>query len=67
MSQFQVKYFDKDDWEEISENNVLGKLVDQFGRVTPSLTQMLQGSEINTLDGIFRMKNYGNERKKYFT
>jgi hypothetical protein len=67
MSQFQVKYFDEDDWKEVSEKIVLEKLVDEFGRVTPFLTKMVQGREIITLDGIFRMKNYWNERKIYFS
>ena len=61
MSQFQVKYFDEDDWKEVSEKTVLEKLVDEFGRVTPLLTQMVQGREIITPDGVFRMKNCGNE------
>ena len=65
MSQFQVKYFDKDDWSEISEIDVLKILVDEFGRVTPSVTKMLQGREIITADGILRLKNYGNEGKDY--
>jgi hypothetical protein len=42
MSQFQVKYFDEDDWKEVSEKIVLEKLVDEFGRVTPFLTKMVQ-------------------------
>jgi hypothetical protein len=65
MSQFQVKYFDKDDWKEISEIDVLRILIDEFGQVTPSVTKMLEGREIIMTDGILRMKNYGNEGKDY--
>ena len=60
MPQFQVKYFDEADWKEISELDVLDKLMDEFGRVTPVLIQILQGKEIQTPDGIFRIKNVGN-------
>ena len=67
MSQFQVKYFDEDDWKEVSEKIVLEKFMNEFGRVTPFLTKMVQGREIITPDGIFRMKNYWNEGKIYFT
>ena len=56
MSQFQVKYHDEDDWIEVSESVVLEKLVDEFGRVVPFLAQMIQGNEVITPDGIFRMK-----------
>ena len=61
MSQFQVKYHDEDDWIEVSESVVLEKLVDEFGRVVPFLAQMIQGNEIITPDGIFRMKEIGSE------
>ncbi|MDX1284612.1 MAG: hypothetical protein R3182_06360 [Draconibacterium sp.] len=66
MSQYQVKYLDEDDWKKIAEKDVLVKLVDEFGRVTPFLTQMLQGKEIITPDGIFRMKNGVNDGKGFF-
>ena len=65
IPQFEVKHFDRGDWEEISEIAVLEKLVDRFDRITPVLTEMLQGKEIITPDGIFRMKNCGKEGKDY--
>jgi len=65
MSQFQVKYLDEDDWKEVPEINVLEKLMVEFGRATPFIIEMVQGKEIITSDGIFRMKNYGNEGKDY--
>ena len=35
MPQFQAKYLDEDDWKEVSEKEVLEKLVDEFDRVNP--------------------------------
>ena len=67
MSRFQMKYLDGDDWKEVPEIDVLEKLLDEFGRVAPSVTQMIQGREINTAECIFRMKHFGNEGKIYFT
>jgi DNA mismatch repair protein MutH len=64
--QFEFKHLDKEDWEEVSELVVLEKIVDRFGRITPVLTEMLQGKEIITPDGVFRMKNCGNEGKDYY-
>ena len=66
MSQFQVKYSDGDGWKEISENKVLGKLVDKFDRVAPIIIQMVQGKQIITTDGIFRMKEIGQKGKGMF-
>ena len=66
MSQFQVKFPNDDDWKEISESKVLAKLVDQFDRVTPVIIQMVQGKEIITTEGIFRMKEIGQKGKGMF-
>lgn len=66
MSQFQVKYPDEDGWKEISESRVLGKFVDEFDRITPIIIQMVQGKQIITTDGIFRMKKIGQKGKGIF-
>ena len=66
MSQFQVKYPDADGWKEISENRVLGKLVDEFDRITPIIIQMVQGKQIITTDGVFRMKEVVQKGKGMF-
>ena len=63
MSQFQVKYLDEDDWQEVSETFVLEKLVGVFDRITPLLSEMIRGKEIITPEGFFRMKNCKNERE----
>jgi len=65
LSQFELKRFGMKDWEEVSEITALAKLVDRYGRVTPVLTDMIQGKEIITPDGVFRIKNCGNEGKDY--
>lgn len=65
LSQFELKRFGMKDWEEVSEITALAKLVDRYGRVTAVLTDMIQGKEIITPDGVFRMKNCGNEGKDY--
>ena len=44
MSQFQVKYLDEDDWQEVSETFVLEKLVGVFDRITPLLAEMIRGN-----------------------
>ena len=65
MTDYEVKYFAKDNWEQISETAVLGYLKDSFDWLTPVIVEMLRGKEIATPDGVFRMKNCGNEGKDY--
>jgi hypothetical protein len=65
MSQFQVKFLNKDYWREKSERTDFGKLVDEFDRVTPIIAQMIQGKEIITTAGIFRMKEIGQKEKGF--
>jgi hypothetical protein len=63
ISQYEFKDFTSDDWQKVSEKFVLGKLVDVFDLITPSLSKMIQGNEIITPEGIFRLKNCGNVGK----
>jgi hypothetical protein len=65
ISQFEFKRLGRKDWEEVSEINALEKLVDRYGRITPVLTDMIKGKEVITPDGVFRIKNCGNEGKDY--
>ena len=65
ISQYEFKDSNSGDWQEVSEIIALGKLADEYDRLTPLLSEMLQGKEIITAEGIFRMKNCGNEGKDY--
>ena len=65
ISQYEFKYSNSDDWQEVSEISALGKLADEYDRLTPLLSEMLQGKEIITAEGFFRLKNCGNEGKDF--
>jgi len=56
MNKYEVKYFDKGEWEEISEISILERLHDAFERVTPSIQEMLQGKQVLTTQAKFRIK-----------
>ena len=56
MIHFEVRYFDKTEWEKISEVEVLESLQDAFVRVTPALRDMIQGKQVTTPDAIYRIK-----------
>jgi hypothetical protein len=63
LSHYEFKNSNSDEWHRVSETIVLQKLVDFFDPLTPLLTEMLQGKEITTPEGIFRMRKSGNEGK----
>jgi hypothetical protein len=56
ISQFEVRQTDTDNWQQVTEVTVLRILQKTFTQVTPSLAEMLQGKEISTPDGIFRIQ-----------
>ncbi|MGD9374084.1 MAG: hypothetical protein PVF14_21835 [Desulfobacterales bacterium] len=57
MNKYEVKYFDKSEWEEISEISILENLHDAFDRVTPSIQEMLRGKQVLTTQAKFRIKD----------
>lgn len=65
ISQFEFKDSNSNDWQEISEIIVLEKLAELYDRLTPLLSEMLQGKEIIAAKGIFRIKNGGNGGRDY--
>ena len=65
ISQYEFKISNSDAWQRVPEKLVLEKLVDVFDPLTPLLAEMIQGKEVTTPEGIFRMKKSGNKRKDY--
>jgi len=59
FTRFEVKNSDDDEWQEISEIKALARLTDSFAQVTPELCKMLDGEEIVTPKGIYRVKEIG--------
>lgn len=56
MSKFEIKNFENDNWQRVSEVSALGILQKNFEQVTPKITEMLYGKEIETPDGVLRIK-----------
>jgi hypothetical protein len=56
MAKYEVKHLDNDNWRWVSEVTVLELLQKNFACITPIITEMLNGKEITTPDGIFRIK-----------
>jgi hypothetical protein len=56
MPKYEVRKVDGGRWEEVSEEKIMGILVDIFDQVYPILTDILQGKEVITPFGIYRLK-----------
>ena len=53
---YEVKYYDKNCWEKISETKVLECLQETFDRVTPAIQEMIQGKQVLTPTAAYRVK-----------
>ena len=56
MPKFEIKNFETYNWQGVSEVSALSILQKNFEQVTPKITEMLYGKEIETPDGILRVK-----------
>ena len=57
MPKYEVRDVDGGRWEDISEKSFMEKLVDLFDQVTPIMADILDGKEVITPYGIYRLKN----------
>ena len=65
ISQYEFKDSNAEDWQQVSETFVLVKLVDAFDPLTPLLSEMLEGKEVITSEGVFRIKSCGDKGNDY--
>ena len=56
MNIYEVKYHDKQDWEVISEIELLNSLQEILGQVIPAIQDMIWGKCILTPDAVYRIK-----------
>ena len=57
MPQYEVRFHDNAEWEEISEINIMQKLSDTYDRVTPAIQQMIEGRFVMTSEADYRLKD----------
>jgi len=62
---YELKYPEDKDWYTITEKTALEDLLDNYEKITPIISDMLHGKEINTQRGIFRIKNYWELARMY--
>ena len=56
--QYQVRFHDKAEWEEISETELMCRLHRYYDQVTPAIHQMIEGEQVLTPDAVYRLKNH---------
>jgi len=54
--QYEVRYHGKQEWENISDLDLMQGLHESFDRVIPAIQQMLEGNQVVTIDAIYRLK-----------
>lgn len=57
MPQYEVRFHDRAQWEEISEIELMHLLHESYDRVTPAIQQMIEGEQVLTADAVYRLKN----------
>jgi len=58
---YEAKYNEKEDWEEITEIQLMDGLYRIYKKVTPAIKEMIEGKEIVTPEAVFRLKMKGGE------
>ena len=61
MPLYEAKYHEEDEWIEISELKLMDQLYKTYPKVTPAIKEMIMGKEVETPDGIYRLKLKGGE------
>jgi hypothetical protein len=53
---YEVRCHEKNEWEEISEIEIMNELYKIYKRVTPAIKEMIRGKEVQTPDGLYRLR-----------
>ena len=56
MQRYECKFKDKRKWEEVSELDMLGDLIECYNRVSPVLQEIFNGKHILTPKAVYRLK-----------
>ena len=58
---YEAKYSESEEWQEISEVELMEGLYKVFDKVTPAIQEIIAGKEINTPQAVYRLKIKGGE------
>jgi hypothetical protein len=61
MPLYEVRYHGREEWEEISDVELMERLYKTYKRVTPAIKEMINGKEVQTSDAVYRLKLNGGK------
>ena len=64
MPLYEVKYHEEDEWNEISDVELMDQLYRTYRKVTPVIKEMISGKEVSTPYGTYRLKLRGGEQSE---
>lgn len=64
MPLYEVRYHDREEWEEISDVELMEGLYKIYKRVTPAIKEMINGKEVQTSEAVYRLKLIGGDKSK---
>ena len=62
MPLYEVRYHDREEWEEISDVELMDGLYKIYKRVTPAIKEMINGKEVQTSEAVYRLKLIGGDK-----
>ena len=57
MPQYEVKYKGEEQWQDISELELIDALYKAFNMVTPAIKDMIMGKQVSTPTAVYRLKD----------
>ena len=64
MPLYEVRYHQNQEWQELTELQLLQKLVETYDRVTPAIQHMIEGKQFLTVEAVYRLKSKGGDTFK---
>ena len=61
MPRYEVRYCGKQEWEEISDVELMDGLYKFYRKVSPVIKQMINGNELQTPGAVYRLKWRGGD------
>jgi hypothetical protein len=57
MPEYEFRFHDGGEWEEISEIELMHRLHESYDRVTQAIRLLIEGEQVLTTEAVYRLKN----------
>jgi len=61
MPCYEFWCYDKNEWKEIPEIEIMNRLYKIYKKVSPAIKEMINGKELQTSDGLYRLRFRGGD------